>query len=290
LSHYLADDIFPEASTWDYAFIGGFNFAIAMLVAPFVTVFCRRFRTHVVMCCGLVLQLGGCIAASFATRIWQLHISQGVLIGCGIGFLYIPCLPVLSQWFDRRRSLANGISAAGSGVGGAAFAWGTEAIIQRLDISWALRITGIIAFVANLTATIFIRDRNKAIRPSQLGFDTQLLRRYDVLLLLAWVFISMLGYIVLLFSLSDFAMSIGLSRSQATDMIGLLNVGTAIGRPIIGILSDRWSRIDTAGALTLLCGISCFAFWLPATSYALTVFFVILCGAIVGVFWMVSDV
>ena len=260
-----------------------------MLLAPFATVFCRRFGIHVVMCCGLVLQLGGFIAASFATRIWQLHISQGILIGGGIGFLYIPCLPVLSQWFDRRRSLANGISAAGSGVGGAAFAWGTEAIIQRLSIGWALRITGIIAFVANSLAIVFIRDRNKAIRPSQLGFDTKLLRRYEVLLLLAWVFISMLGYIVLLFSLSDFALSIGLSRSQATDMIGLLNVGTAIGRPIIGILSDRWSRIDTAGTLTLLCGVSCFAFWLPATSYALTVFFVILCGAIVGVFWMASE-
>jgi predicted MFS family arabinose efflux permease len=289
LSHYLADNVFPEASTWDYAFIGGFNFAIAMLLAPFVTVFCRRFGIHVVMCCGLVLQLGGFIAASFATRIWQLHISQGILIGGGIGFLYIPCLPVLSQWFDRRRSLANGISAAGSGVGGAAFAWGTEAIIQRLSIGWALRITGIIAFVANSLAIVFIRDRNKAIRPSQLGFDTKLLRRYEVLLLLAWIFISMLGYIVLLFSLSDFALSIGLSRSQATDMIGLLNVGTAIGRPVIGILSDRWSRIDTAGTLTLLCGVSCFAFWLPATSYALTVFFVILCGAIVGVFWMASE-
>lgn len=37
LSHYLAEDIFPEASTWDYAFIGGFNFSIAMLIAPIVT-------------------------------------------------------------------------------------------------------------------------------------------------------------------------------------------------------------------------------------------------------------
>ncbi|EUC41559.1 hypothetical protein COCMIDRAFT_8756 [Bipolaris oryzae ATCC 44560] len=286
LSHYLAEDLFPEATTWDYAFIGGFNFAIAMVVAPAVTVLCRKFGIHVVMCCGLLFQLAGFISASFSHRIWQLHISQGVLIGCGIGFLYIPCLPVLSQWFEKRRSLANGISAAGSGVGGAAFAWGSEAIIQRFGIAWALRITGILAFTANTTAIIFIRDRNKAIRPSQLGFDTRLLRRGDVLLLLAWAFISMLGYIVLLFSLSDFALSIGLSRSQATDMIGLLNMGTAIGRPIIGILSDRWSRIDTAGALTLLCGLACFAFWLPSTSYGLTVFFVILCGAIVGVFWM----
>jgi predicted MFS family arabinose efflux permease len=288
LSHYLADDIFPEASTWDYAFVGGFNFAIAMLIAPIVTVLIRKFGTHIIMLTGVVLQCVGFVSASFAHRIWQLHISQGVLIGCGIGFLYIPALPILSQWFVKKRSLANGISAAGSGVGGAAFTWGTEAIIQRWNISWALRITGMVALVAQLIAITFIRDRNHAIKPTQLGFDTKLLRRYEVLLLLAWAFISMLGYVVLLFSLSDFALSIGLSRAQATDIIGLLNVGTAVGRPIIGILSDRWSRIDTAGTLTLICGLSCFAFWIPATSYGLTVFFAILCGAILGVFWMVS--
>ncbi|KAL9585977.1 MAG: hypothetical protein Q9212_001196 [Teloschistes hypoglaucus] len=286
LSHYLAEDIFLEASTWDYAFIGGFNFSIAMLIAPIVTVLARRFGIHTTMVAGLVFQCGGFTAASFATRIWQLHLTQGVLIGCGIGFLYIPSLPVLSQWFVRRRSLANGISAAGSGVGGAAFAWGTEAIIQHLDIGWALRITGIIAFTANSAAIVVIRDRNREVRPSQLGFDTKLLRRYHVMLLLAWIFISMLGYVTLLFSLSDFALSIGLTRAQATDVIGLLNVGTAVGRPLIGILSDRWSRIDTAAVLTLLCGLSCFAFWLPATSFGLTIFFAIICGAIVGVFWM----
>ena len=288
LSHYLAESTFPEASTWDYAFIGGFNFSIAMLIAPIVTVLTRIFGVHKTMIVGIGFQFGGFIAASFANRIWQLHISQGILIGCGIGFLYIPSLPILSQWFVKRRSLANGISAAGSGVGGAVFAWGTEATIQRFDIGWALRITGIIACIANLTATTVIRDRNHVIQPSQLGVDTKLLKRYDVILLLSWAFTSILGYMVLLFSLSDFALSIGLSRSQATDVIGLLNVGTAVGRPLIGTLSDRWNRIDTAGILTLLCGLSCFAFWLPATTFGLNIFFAIICGAIVGVFWMVS--
>jgi predicted MFS family arabinose efflux permease len=259
-----------------------------MLIAPLVTILTRKLGTHVIMFIGMILQCAGFISASFATRIWQLHISQGVLIGMGIGFLYIPALPILSQWFVKRRSLANGISAAGSGVGGAAFTWGTEAIIQRWGISWALRITGIISLVAQFVAISVVRDRNQAIKPSQLGFDTKLLRRYEVILLLAWAFTSMFGYVVLLFSLSDFALSIGLSRAQATDIIGLLNVGTAVGRPFIGILGDRWSRVDTAGALTLLCGLSCFAFWIPAASYGLTVFFAILCGAILGVFWMVS--
>ena len=91
-----------------------------MVIAPFVTVLTRKFGIHRIMCIGVVFQCGGFISASFATNVWHLHISQGVLVGCGVGFLYIPALPILSQWFLKKRSLANGISAAGSGVGGAA--------------------------------------------------------------------------------------------------------------------------------------------------------------------------
>lgn len=288
LAHYLTYPSFSGATPMDYAFIGGFNFSMAMLVAPGVTILTRRFGKRLTMLAGASMQCGGFIAASFAGRVWQLYLSQGLLVGCGIGFIYVPSIAILSQWFSKKRSLANGISAAGSGIGGVVFTWGTQAMIRSIGLSWALRTTGLITFVANVIALLVIRDRNDAIKPPQLGFDLKLLRRYDVILLLSWAFISMFGYITLLFSLSDFALSIGLSPSQGTDIVGFLNLGTAIGRPIIGVLSDRYSRIDTAGLLTLLCGLSCFAFWLPATSFGLMVFFSLLCGAILGVFWMVS--
>jgi len=108
-----------------------------MLVAPLVTVATRVLGVHAAMSIGLVFQCVGFITASFATRIWQLHLTQGVLVGCGIGFLYIPALPVLSQWFLRRRSLANGISAAGSGVGGAAFTW-VSSRLYKLHVRYTL--------------------------------------------------------------------------------------------------------------------------------------------------------
>lgn len=98
----------------------------------------------------------------------------------------------------------------------------------------------------------------------------------------------MFGYITLLFSLSDFALSIGLSCDETTNIVGFLNLSTAVGRPIIGFISDRYARVNTAGVLTFSCGIICFAFWMPATTYSLTVFFSLLCGAFLGVFWMAS--
>lgn len=288
LSEYILTERFPEARPFDYGYVGGLNFTFAMLLAPLATYLARRFGMRPVMLGGSLLQCSGYIAASFAQRIWHLYLSQGALVGCGIGFMIIPSTAILSQWFARRRSIANGISSAGSGIGGMAFSWGTASMIQHLGLAWALRTTGLITLAATSTATLLMRDRNHHIKPAQLAFDVKLLRRYEVLLLLAWAFVLMFGYIALLFSLSDFALAIGLSRKQATDIVGLLNLGTAVGRPIIGICSDRFSRIDTAGLLTLVCGLSCFAFWVPATGFGLTVFFSLICGAIVGVFWMVG--
>ena len=61
---------------------------------------------------------------------------------------------------------------------------------------------------------------------------------------LLWAFTSMLGYITLLYSLPDFALSIRLSRSQSIDLVTFLNLGTALGRPFIGFLSDHLGRIQ----------------------------------------------
>ncbi|MCJ1367174.1 hypothetical protein MMC16_006306 [Acarospora aff. strigata] len=286
LSYYLSSNAFPEARPLDYAFIGGFNFALAMLAAPLVTVVARKLGTRAPMAIGVVIQTAGFVSASFAGRVWQLYLSQGLLIGVGLGFIYVPSIAILSQWFSKKRSLVNGISSAGSGIGGLIFSFAIEAMIRNISLAWSFRIIAVITGVMNLTATMLIRNRNAIIRPPQLGFDTKLLRRPDVLLLLFWGFTSMLGYITLLYSLPDFADSLGLTKTQAASIAAYLNLGTAIGRPLIGVASDRFGRLEVAGLLTLFCGVTCFAIWIPATSYGILVFFAILNGGILGVFWM----
>ncbi|KFY93537.1 hypothetical protein V500_03674 [Pseudogymnoascus sp. VKM F-4518 (FW-2643)] len=266
LGYYLENDIYPSATDIDFALIGGLNFSMAMLVSPIVTVITRRCGIHVPMLMGITFQTAGFIAASFATLIWHLYLTQGILVGFGVGFTYIPSIAILSQWFGKRRSLANGISAAGSGTGGLIFSLAVRAAISNISLAWSLRITGLVSGFMNVMATIVIRSRNHIVQPTQHPFDTVLLRRYDVILVLAWAFMS-------------------LDDSQAATATALLNLGTALGRPFIGVVSDQFGRIETAGFMTLLCAISVFAIWLPATSYGVTIFFVIINGAILGVFW-----
>lgn len=279
--------MFPGASPEDFALIGGFNFAFAMLVAPIVTVVARKYDPRLPMLIGVILLAIGYISASFSRRIWHLYLSQGVLVGLGVGFTYIPSIAIISQWFHKKRSLANGVSAAGSGIGGLVFSFVTDAVIRNVSLAWAFRITAFISCSMLFIAALLMKSRNDAVQPFQRGFDTTLLRRTDVILLLAWAFISMLGYIVLLYSLPDFAHSIGLSDGQAAALNAFLNLGTAVGRPVIGIASDRYGRFKVASLLTLICGLACFVIWIPAITYGPLILFALISGAILGVFWVV---
>jgi MFS family permease len=287
LAYYLSSSRFPSATPLDYAFIGGLNFGLAMLVSSPVTYLVRTLGTHPVMLVGVALQTGGFIGASFAERIWQLYLSQGVCVGLGVGFLFIPSVAITSQWFDKKRSLANSLTSAGSGLGGVIVSFATQPMIDRLSLAWSLRIVGLLSGTMNIIATSLLRNRNHIIRPPMHPFDTRLLRRLPVVLLLGWGFFSMLGYMVLLYSLSDFGRAIGLSSGQASSVTALLNLGTMLGRPCIGLLSDRYGRVEVAGWTTFACSVCVWVFWVPATSYALLVVFAVVVGGILGIFWMV---
>lgn len=99
----------------------------------------------------------------------------------------------------------------------------------------------------------------------------------------------MFGYITLLFSLPDYGKSIGLADSQATtEVAAFVNLGIAVGRPLIGIASDKLGRFRVAIVLTFFCSIMCFALWIPAKSYPALVVFALLSGEVLGTFWAVG--
>ena len=202
-----------------------------------------------------------------------------------MGFLFVGSVGIIPQWFLKRRSLANGIATAGSGIGGLMYSLAANAMIEHIGLNWAFRILGILAFVVNFLCAILIKDRNKAIGAKQLSFDYRLFKRGEFLLLLGWGFFSMLGYIVLLFSLPNFALSIGLTASQGSIIGALLNLGQGLGRPFVGMFSDSVGRINIAGFFTFLCGLFCFVIWIFAKSFGVLIFFALIVGSVAGTFW-----
>lgn len=170
-------------------------------------------------------------------------------------------------------------------AGGLTFSLSTRAIIVRWGTPWSFRIVAVVTFLVNSACTFLIKDRNKHINPNQRGFDLGVLRRYEFLLIMAWGFFSMLGYIVILFSLPDFAKSRGFTGSQGSIIGALLNLGMAFGRPMVGFFSDRAGRINISWGMTLATGFASFAFWLPADTMGMSIWFAIFAGAVCGTFW-----
>lgn len=285
LAHYLATDAFPGASTLEFAFVGSLSVSCALLISPLVTVCVRKLGTKPTLLVGVVMETASLICASFARQIWQLFLTQGILFGLGMGFLFVPSVGIVPQWFTTRRSLANGISACGSGLGGLLYSFATGAMIKHLGLQWAFRILGILVFVVNTSCVVLVKDRNKIIGVSQLAFDTSLLKRVEYLLLLGYGWFSMLGYVVLIFSLANYANSIGLDASQAALISALFNLGQGLGRPFIGFFSDRTGRINMASFTSFLAGLFVLVIWVNAHVYGVLIFFAIIGGTVGGTFW-----
>ncbi|KAH0401762.1 putative monocarboxylate transporter, partial [Aureobasidium melanogenum] len=285
LAYYLANNVFPGATYLEFAFVGSLSIACALLVSPVATIVTRKFGTKTTLFTGVVFETASLIGASFANQIWQLFLSQGVCFGFGMGFLFVGSVGIVPQWFTTKRSLANGIATAGSGLGGLIYSLATGAMIPSIGLAWAFRVLGIVACVVNGICAMLVKDRNKAIGSSQLAFDAQLFKRTEYLLLLGFGWFSMLAYVVLLFSLANFARSVGLTASQASTVSAILNLGQAVGRPPIGYFSDSIGRINMATLMTFISGLFALVIWTNAKSFGVLIFYAIVGGTVAGTFW-----
>ncbi|KAH8821875.1 MFS transporter [Xylogone sp. PMI_703] len=285
LSHFLTNSTFPNASSLDYAFIGGLSVSQALLVSPIVSIITRRFNINITIFLGVLFETAALIGSSFSNSVWQLYLSQGVCFGWGIGFQYVSTIGIIPQWFSKRRSLASGIAAAGSGVGGLIYTLSTNALISRFGVAWAYRTLAIIQFSVNTLCAILLRDRNSRVGAKLIAIDSGLLKLYQYWLFLGWSALSIMGFMVLLFSLDDYSRSIGLNAQQGSVVTAILNLGQAVGRPIVGYFSDIVGRMNMAAFATLLSSILCLVLWVFAKSYGLLIFFALFSGAVFGTFW-----
>lgn len=62
-------------------------------------------------------------------------------------------------------------------------------------------------------------------------------------------------------------------------------VSQGIGRPLIGLVSDRFGRINVAGVGTLIAGLAAFFLWIFAGSRFAGLIVYVLFGMFAGIIW-----
>lgn len=244
-----------------------------------------RLGTRVTLLIGIFFETIAFIGASFTSKIWHLLLSQGVAFGTGMGFIFVASVGIVPQWFTKRRSFANAIGTAGSGFGGLTYSLATNAMIRNISLAWAFRILAIVSFAANMVSVVLVRDRNKLVGSVHVPFRLSLLRRVEYVLLVVWAFFSILGYIIIIFSLPDYAEAVGGTASQGSIVAAMFNLSQGLGRPLIGFLSDPVGRLNVMGLGTLIAGVGALFIWIFAGKYFAGLIIYSLLGAFAGLLW-----
>lgn len=71
---------------------------------------------------GGVIGCLGFFSAAFSNSVELLYLTYGVLAGVGLGVGYVTAVVSIAFWFDKKRTFATGIGAAGTGMGTFIFA------------------------------------------------------------------------------------------------------------------------------------------------------------------------
>nr|QFR37132.1 MFS transporter [Cyberlindnera americana] len=294
LTFFLENDEFPGATATDYALIVGLLnlFTLGTMSIASVMLFVLGYKTTVTI--GIVIQLAAYIGASFAKTIGQIQATQGVLLGLSFGIIFGANSIVLPSWFLQKRAVANGFSHLGLGLGGMTFSLVNNALIQRTgNHKWALRALGIISTLI-CTVTMFLvkirTPKNSHFKENPTVwdiakkiYDWKVIKSYPLQLVTVWALLSTMAYAICLFSLSNYARSLGYTSNQATTITVLLNLSQGFGRPLIGILSEIFGRINFTMFSIMYTCVLVFVFWINLTNYASLIIFALMLGLFIGI-------
>ena len=71
---------------------------------------------------GSVIAAAGFMLSAFVPSVHFLYITAGVMIGLGLGIIYLPRLDCITQYFTKKRPIVTGLAICGSGIGTFIFA------------------------------------------------------------------------------------------------------------------------------------------------------------------------
>ncbi len=266
---------------------------------------------------GITLVSAGLLLSSLATDLYSIYLAYGLGIGLGVAMAYTPSMGAVQPWFVRRRGLASGIASSGIGAGTLVVPLLAAWLIETFDWRDAMRGLALFSLVVGLAAA-WLLDRNPAARglapdgdaldvpttnpsaatgrkPARAALPTRaraapqlpglLLRETVRTRRFRWLYAAALFAGAPMFvpfaHLSAAARDIGIGEAQAIALVGLIGIGSLVGRFAIGALADRLGRLKTHVVAQFALGAS-FALWWLGGPYANWALFALVFGLSYG--------
>jgi MFS family permease len=246
-----------------------------------------RFGPRAVCMAGMVFIAAGLLGTSLAQSMATVYLCYGVGIGIGIALVYTPSIACVQPWFTRRRGLAAGIASAGIGAGTLVVPLLASGAIAWLQWRDALRLMALAVLVLGLGCAALMR-RAPAAQATQGGANLppgHTLREALHSRKFWWLYLGAVlaapSMFVPFAHVSAAARDAGIDAAQAVGLVGLIGIGSLIGRFAIGALADRLGRSLTLALMQGAMGAS-YLLWAGAASYPLFALFALCFGLSYG--------
>ncbi|XP_011703797.1 PREDICTED: uncharacterized protein LOC105459452 isoform X2 [Wasmannia auropunctata] len=105
------------ASKSKTAWIGSLFMAVPLLSGPIMSALVDRYGCRNMTIIGGLISGLGFILSIFSNTIEIMYITFGVIAGLGLGLCYVTAVVSIAFWFDKKRTLAVGLGACGTGIG-----------------------------------------------------------------------------------------------------------------------------------------------------------------------------
>jgi MFS family permease len=264
-----------------------------------------RVRPRWVIAGGMALIAIGLVLASRAETLWQIYLIYGLSIGLGVGFSYVPSIGAVQRWFVRRRGLASGIAVSGIGVGTLVMPFAAAALIAASDWRVTYLVFAGLAATLGLGTALLIDDSparrgllpdgepataaaaNPATSPGPQHLEGATIGEAMGTWIFWALFISAgltgFGIFIPFVHLANYARDHGLSEETGVLLIGLIGVGSVVGRFLLGGIADRFGRRRSYAGMFAGMGIM-LVWWLGSTSAWALMLFALLFGTFYGGF------
>ncbi len=250
-----------SAQRADVSWIFGLSGLVYFVLGTLGGILADRFGPRVVCSAGMVLIALGLLATSWAPALWMVYLSYGLLVGLGIAFVYTPSIASVQPWFTVRRGLAGGIASSGVGAGTLLVPVLVAMAIGPIPWREAMRWLALAVLVLGLLAAGLLRRAPASAQAGAGGTASGLSLRETLRTpTFRWFYLATVLASPVMFipfaHLSASARDLGLDDAFAVSLVGVIGVGSLVGRFSIGLLADRLGRAQTLVLMQLSMGLS----------------------------------
>ena len=274
-TYYESGALFVASSS-SISWIGSTQSFLALFMGIVVGPIYDRGYLRALLCVGSFLVVFGLMMLSLCTEWWQVFLAQGLCVGIGAGCLFTPCVSIMPTYFRRRLGLAQGISVAGSSLGGVIYPIVLYQLLDRIGFAWTVRVLGFIALVTLIVPIVVMRMRFKAAKPRAL-IDPASLRDVPYITFVLSSLIGFMGLTVALFYVSFFGeASMIVDSRMSFYLVPILNAASCFGRAAPAALSDKTGPFNIIAPATVIFGVVSFSMQAVRSEAALIVLTVLI--------------